>query len=231
MKSRKRHVFALLALVLAGLAALWFSAENRRIELRGSVVLRSFDGEHAPVAATVRVYGQRHLRGYLRSELRRNAAIAPEREAAVDKARNVFAAAATERERAARVLRVAENSNAADLEACRARHAAAEAAAEEAREQLDRNVARLEELTDPASLLEGAPNPRVSVMTDAEGRFHIETTAGGRPFLVVLAHGREGSHGTAAWVAPGEVSGPMEFSNEGIVGLAQLRELAGVHAD
>lgn len=208
-------------------SALWY---NQRAEVVGHIALRSWDGEvSVPQPARAMVYPKRTLVRGLRERL----AAWPDALAQVEEdhaaAMRLWRDKSAAREDALRVLQVAERSNATDLQACRDRHDNALREANDAFAELERRAKRLEQMTDPASLLEDLPGAVRTAEVGADGRFALAARVGQSPVVLVLAGDAEEIQ---AWLRPlgvlwaGRVE--MRFSNADLLTMEALREFAGL---
>ena len=214
-------------------AAVYLSWSLRAVEIRGRVALRSWDGEvSVPDSAQALVFSRPGVKSALRKQL----AAWPEARAAAkargEQAREVWRGKVAAREEALRILRVAEKANAADLAACRSRHAEAEAAAQASFAELERSLADEEKLGDPAALIAAWRGALDGTRVAGDGTFVLRARRGQHPVLVVLVPA--GPSGPAqAWVQPVEARGgvaEVELSNTNVLTPAALQEFAGVAA-
>jgi hypothetical protein len=140
-------------------------------------------------------------------------------EAAVEQARTAWRQKTARRDEAARVLRVAEQSNATDVALCRTRLEQAAAEAEEAFGRLELSMAEREKLGDPLPLLASLPGDGV-VAVGTEGEFSLPPANGAARILLVRTP-------TVTWLKllPPEESGLLGFPAEEQLTSAGLRAL------
>ena len=220
---------AVVAAVLLG----FFVWHNQRAEVNGRVSLRSWDGAvSVPQPARAMTYPRRTFYTALRQRL---AALPAERARAEEnhaEAMRVWREKSAARDEASRILQVAERANAADLELCRERYDKTSAAAEEAFAELERRASRLERLSDPAGLLADLPGAVDTAEVGADGVFTLAARVGNAPVIVVLGGEADGGQ---AWLRPVEVQSArqvsMEFSNENLLTMEELRKSAGLPAE
>lgn len=230
MRNGRQLIFWVAALLVA--AAAYFFWHTREVEIRGRVMLRSWDGGvSVPESAQALVYARPSLKSFLRGKLQ---ALAEDRAAAEvrsEEARRVWREKVAAREETRKILRVAERGNAADLAQCRARHAEAEDEANRAYEELERRTALMDKLADPAAILSGVSGALSSARVDGEGRFSLKATLGQRPVLVVLVPSGESGAG-AAWLQRADSFGgnavEVELSNTNLLTLDGLQDFLGV---
>lgn len=203
---------------------------NQRVEVSGRVGLRSWDGTvSVPQPARAMAYPRRAFYSGLRQRL---AALPAQRARAEEnhsEAMRVWREKSAARDEASRILQVAERANAADLEACRELYDKAAADAEEAFAELARRASRLEGVSDPAGLLADLPGAVDSAAVGADGSFTLAVRVGEGPVILLLAGETEGGH---AWLTPVELQTAgrvgMDFSNENLLTLEELRKSAGL---
>lgn len=204
----------------------------RGIEIRGRVSLQSWDGTLlVPQPARAMVFP----RNSLLAQVRRHAAELPAARAraaaAVENEREAWRRKSAAREEALRILRVAERANAADLAACRERHAAAEQAADESFAELERRTRQAEALADPANVLVSLHGAAEEVRVGEDGRFVLRARVFDEPVVVVLAGG-EGAGPLQAWLqaARAPLGGfvELDFTNANLLTEDGLRAFLGV---
>ncbi len=215
------------AVVLVGVVV-W---QSRAVEIVGRVSLRSWDEvETVPQPAQAMVFARSALAQRLQqrvAELLQERAAA---ELAADTARQAWLEMSAKRDEALRVLRVAERSNAADLAACRERHAEAASAVDEAYAVLERSMQRMDQLANPASLLAPLPDPIAVAEVGADGTFALSARVWQRPVVVVLA-GDLGAAGQA-WLqaidAPVGGRVEVDFFNANLLTVEGVRRFLGL---
>ncbi|MBE2179605.1 MAG: hypothetical protein IAE97_03955 [Chthoniobacterales bacterium] len=223
---------AVVALAAAGAAAWWHlrgdaPAPAPTASVEGRVALRALDGGVlVPEHVAVQVYTREMMEDHLRAWLKRFEQSAAANEMSIESARQVWRERNAARLEAARVVQVAEKSNAADLGLCRARLRQAEESAQESFARLEQLSADGERTADPASILGSLPPSRMLVHADPEGNFALELQPGDR-LVLVLAAGEDKDR--AVWLHSLEVpSGegePLEFSAGSLLTIHHLRAL------
>lgn len=230
MRDHRELIFWVAALLAAATA--YFFWHNREVEIRGRVILRSWDGGlTVPESAEVSVYARPSLKSSLRGKRQAWSEDQAAAEARSEEARRGWREKVAAREETGKILRVAERSNATDLDLCRARHAEAEDAANAAYAELERRTALMDKLADPAAMLSGLRGALASTKIDGEGHFSLKARIGQRPVLVVLVPAGQSGVG-AAWLqrvdASGESAVEVELSNTNLLTLDGLQDFLGV---
>jgi hypothetical protein len=223
MKSRLILFLALgfFVAAVAGSVAWWFLPAP----VRGEVTLTGFDGEQLPSAgARVALYPRELFLSHLQKELARRPAELAAADERLSLARNEWERCALQRTEAVKALRVAERTNAADLETSRARHEAALQAETAAYERLEALTREREELDNPARVFRKMADPLVDGATDEEGKFFLRAPRKTEIFLLVRA--RSGSRFDAVWVRPiGALREPIKLSNKELATIEALGSL------
>ena len=229
MPRKRIYIFggaALLVLLAAGY--LFWSLQP--VEIRGRVALRTWDGSVAvPDAAQALVFAGSPAKEMAREQLRMWPEARAKCEARCNEARAVWEDKVAQRDEARRILRVAEQANAADLAACRDRYDGAKDAAQHSYAALEECMSELEQLSDPAALLAQWQGAEASADVSAEGSFVLRSRVGRRPVLVVLVPPGPGRPGQV-WLERVSTGGAAEFelSNTNLLTLDGLREFAGL---
>lgn len=232
MAAKRRGMMAAGVLLLVAVAAGLFYLHLRPVVLRGEVVLAALDGTPAPLGgADVQVFNREDLLAVLRVKL----PPAEEAARAVDEelllAQERLDEALRDRDFAARVLGVAERSNSPDLDACRSQHRDAETAVQRAHERLAQLGQKRDGILEPGAILSGLPSPRARMVTDAGGRFALDSRAGDRPVIVVIARAGEFSRTPQAWLVEADremlAGGVRRFSNDNILTAKALSAWVG----
>ena len=211
-------------------AAGYFLWALQPVEIRGRVALQAWDGSVAiPEAAEALVFAGSPARKMAQEQLRALPQSRAQCQARCNDARAVWEERVAEREEALRILRVAEQANAADLASCRERSDKATEAAQQAYAALEVCMFELERLTDPAAMLAQWQGAETSAKVSAEGSFDLRSRVGKRPVLVVLIPPGPGGPGQA-WLERVPSSGVAEFvlSNTNLLTLDGLREFSGL---
>ena len=224
---------AVLALLLVA-GAVYAAWAMRAVEIRGRVALRAWDGAVAvPESAQALVFARSAARTMLQQQFEawpESRAVAEERQEA---ARRAWRERVAAREEALKILRVAEQANAADLAACRARYNEAESAARSAYATLEERTAAFEESSDPAALVADWRGSLDGGEVGGDGRLVLRARVGQRPVVVVLSGAGETGPGQA-WLAALPAAGgvvEVEFSNTNVLTWEGLREFAGLEKE
>jgi hypothetical protein len=158
--------------------------------------------------AVISVFDPAVLMSQLRERLAARQADEADAEAAVEEVRAEWRTKTERRDEAARVLRVASQSNAADLGLCRARSEVADAEAEQAFVRLEQSVAARDKVFDLLPLLADLPAAG-AVPVGAEGNFALPPSDGAWRIVLV----RTSSMSWLRVLPPGD-AGPLEFLPE-----------------
>lgn len=224
MKSRLPRLILLGAFVAAvgWLVAWWFLPAP----LRGEVMLTGFDGESQPaVGAEVALYPSGPFLSHLRKQMAHRPVEMAAAEERLSVARNEWERCAAQRTEAAKALRVAERTNAADLEASRARHEAALRAEALAYERLEALTGEREALDGVARLFEGLGQPLFAGRTDDEGKFFLRAPR--RKDFFLVARARADGRFDAVWVKEvGALREPLDLTNGNLATIEALGSLA-----
>jgi len=201
--------------------------EMREFEVIGRVTLQNWSGAlTVPTGGWVAVIPaatmERELRGRLASVDRARA----DAETELGPARVRWREKAAARDEAQRVFIVAERANTPDVEMCRQRLIAAEAALSDAFIDLEEVSARIERLMDAGAVVEELAEMSDAVPLDSTGRFTLRVCAEMRPLVFVKAEP------SLVWLEPVEVgegkSVILELSNANVLDLATLRARGGL---
>jgi len=225
---RVRHLLVL-ALIAALLAAGYFLLVPRTSMVQGRVVLNSLDGEETPGAgARVAAYPATAVDDALRGWLGEFDESRASSRLEVQAARRVWSQLTARRDEAARILRVAERANAADLDICRARHREAAADAEDALRRLAQLEAGYDETVDPVRFAAALPPPIREAVAGADGTFRMEVPRGGDLCLVARWSKNLGAGETVVWLraSPLEDGEDVQFSNANVLTAEKLAEAA-----
>jgi len=230
----RKQIYIISGAALAILAG-YFVWALQPVEIRGKVALRAWDGSVAvPDAAKALVFAGGPAKKMAREQLRALPASRAKCQTRCNDARALWEAKVAEREEALRILRVAEQANAADLAACRERYDKAKETAQQAYAALEACMFELEQISDPAALLAQWPEAEASAEVSAEGNFALQSRVGRRPVLVVLIPSGPGRPGQAwlekvstAGVADFELSNANLLTLDGLRAFFGLREVAG----
>lgn len=223
-----RHllIFSALAILLAGA---YFWTRVRTAPVTGRVVMHDVEGrEVAGSIAKVSWYPAEVVDQHLGSWLDIYEGWHRDNDLEMRAARNEWNQKVASRDEAARILRVAENANSADLEICRARHREAAADAEDALQRLERLGSGADQTCDPARFISGLPAPSIELAVNGDGRFAGEVPHGIAGYLVAsVEQGGEGRKERLVWLrlAPEEVQ-EFRFSNVNILTLESLAATA-----
>lgn len=213
-----RH-FVIFAAVAALIAALYFWAQGGTLIVDGRVVLQDMDSrEKAGAGAKVAWHPADVIEQHLRAWLEAREAWQRDNELRVRAARNEWNQKVASREEAARILRVAERANAADLEICRARHREASADAEDALQSLEKLLAGADEVADPARFFASLPASSAETTAGGDGRFSLHAPA--KAGYIIASLERAGDRKEfLLWlraVQPGE-NEQVQFSNANVL--------------
>ena len=229
MPRKRIYIFGGAALLVL-LAAGYFFWALQPVEIRGRVALRAWDGSEAiPDAAQALIFSGSSAKKMAQEQLRALPESKAQCQARCNDARAVWEEKVAEREEALRILRVAEQANAADLAACRDRYDGAKDAAQQSYAALEECMSELEQLSDPAALLAQWQGAEASADVSAEGSFVLRSRVGRRPVLVVLVPPGPGRPGQV-WLERVSTGGAAEFelSNTNLLTLDGLREFSGL---
>lgn len=223
-----RHllVFVAAAVLLVGG---YFLLVPRTLVVEGRVVLRGLDGEETPVAgAKVAVYPSGVVEDALRRWRREHEGSRAEKGLELQAARKLWGEMTARRDEAARILRVAERANSADLAICRARYREAATDAEDALKRMEDLGAGSDEAVDPARFLAGLPSATNQWVTDATGTFRAVIPTGAEVVLVASLEEKQAAADTIVWLRRGrfDQGEKVQFSNANILTADQLAALA-----
>lgn len=222
-----RHLLVFAA-VLGVLAGLYFWGQGRTASLEGRVYTRDLEGREVPGANAKVVWYPADVVGQqLASWLADYDNLRRESGLSLRAARNEWNQRVALRDEAARILRVAERANSADLDICRARHREAAADAEEALRHMESLESAANQASDPARFLASLPPPSVEFAADSDGRFRVDAPHGVRGFVFAALGGGEGKEAMVWWrevvVGEGEL---LEFSNANVLTAEMLAGIA-----
>jgi hypothetical protein len=143
-------------------------------------------------------------------------------------ARNEWNQRVALRDEAARILRVAERSNAADLEICRARHRESAADAEDAFRRMEQLGSSGDHIADPSRFRASLPSPSMEFSVNADGEFSVEAPQRGRGYLLAVMERSDDPEGALVWLR--EVAGgggeALNLSNSDILAVDSLAKMA-----
>lgn len=223
-----RHLL-IFAAVFVLIGALYFWGQGVKTSVNGRVLLLDVDGREQPgggaeVAWHTAAIVDEHLRAWLEARedwQRKN-------ELEIRATRNEWALKAAAREEAARILRVAERANAADLEICRARHREAAEDAEEALRKMEKLDSGADHATDPERFLAGLPLPSAEFVAGADGQFSVQATRGEAGYVVASLERGGGRKELLVWLQPAEPEQKEEvrLSNANVLTGESLARLA-----
>lgn len=223
-----RHLLVL-GVVLALLGSLYFFVQGGATSVHGRVLLQDVDGGEQPgsgagIAWQPSAVVEQHLQAWLevREKWQR------ENELEIRAARNEWSQKVSARDEAARILRVAERANSADLEICRARYREAAADAEDALRVLEGVNAGADEAADPARFLAGLPAPSIEFVADADGRFSARVPQGEAGYFVASLERAGERKELLVWMRRVEpdASGAIQLSNANLLTGENLARLA-----
>jgi hypothetical protein len=223
-----RHLLVL-AVVLALLGALYFFVQGGATSVHGRVLLQDVEGGEQPgggarIAWQPSAVVEQHLHAWLevREKWQR------ENELEIRAARNEWSQKVSARDEAARILRVAERANSADLEICRARYREAAADAEDALRDLEAISAGADEAADPARFLAGLPAPSIEFVADADGRFSARVPHGEAGYFVASLEQAGDQRESLVWLRRVEpdANGAIQLSNANLATGETLARLA-----
>jgi hypothetical protein len=223
-----RHlgIFALLVVLLGG-GYLLLAPRTAAVE--GRVVLRGLDGHETPGAgAKVAGYPVEAAGEALRQWLREYDELHSRSRLELQAARKNWHELTARRDETARILRVAERANSADLEICRARHREAVADAEDAFRRLEQLSAALDDSVAPARFVANLPPAWSETASDADGVFRAELPGGAEIFLVARLPGKAPGAESVVWLRRGRFDDgeKVQFSNANVLTAEQLAEIA-----
>lgn len=223
-----RHFFVF-GCVAVLLGASYFLLFPRDHVVEGRVVVFGLAGEEtAGKGAGVAVHPAEVVREALGRWLRDFDAHRASSRLEVQAARKVWTQAAARRDEAVRILRVAEQANAADLPICRARHREAAADAEDALSRLESLEAGFDETADPAAFISGLPEPLLQTSAGTDGSFRVAVPAGEEVYLVASLPASQSGQQAAAWLrcGPFDDGERVQFSNANVLSAESLARLA-----
>lgn len=223
-----RHFWVFVAVVVL-VAGGYFLSVPRTSVIEGRVVLHGLDGRETPGAgATVAVYSAPAVEGVLRQWSSDYEDSRTQNRLELQAARRHWTEMTARRDEAARILRVAEQANAADLEICRARHREAAADAEEALQRMEHLGSGLDESINPVRFLAALPTPAAEFVANNEGFFRAEVPGGIEMFLVAHLPGQGPGAETIVWLRRGRFDNgeKVQFSNAHVLTAEQLVGLA-----
>ena len=143
-------------------------------------------------------------------------------------ARNEWNQRVALRDEAARILRVAERSNAADLEICRARHRESAADAEDALRRMEQLGSSGDHIADPSRFRASLPSPSMEFSVNADGEFSVEAPQRVRGYLLAVMERSDDPKGALVWLR--EVAGgggeALNLSNSDILAVDSLAKMA-----
>lgn len=223
-----RHLL-ILAAVFVVIGALYFMVQGGTVSVNGRVLLQDVDGREQPgsgarVAWHTAAVVDEHLRAWFEARedwQRKN-------ELEIRAVRNEWTQKVAARDEAARILRVAERANSADLEICRARHREAAADAEEALRKMEKLGSGADAATDPARFLAGLPSPSAEFAAGADGQFSVQATRGDAGYVVASLERGAGRQELLVWLQraePGQ-SEQVQLSNANLLTGESLARLA-----
>jgi|GEM_PF-4977696 len=179
-----RHLLVFGAVVVL-LGAAYFWVQGGSTSVHGRVLLQDVNGGEQPGSgAKVVWYPAAVVEQHLHAWLEARGKWQRDNELETRAARNEWNQKVSARDEAARILRVAERANAADLEICRARHREAAADAEDALRDLEKLNLGADDATDPARFLASLPPPSVEFAADGDGRFRVQAPRGSEGYIV-----------------------------------------------
>jgi len=223
-----RHLLVLVG-VVGLLAGAYFMTQPRAVPVDGQVLLHDVDGREAPaVGAKAAWYPAEVVEQQLDAWLSSYQDWRRTNELLVRAARNEWAQQTSARDEAARILRVAERANAADLEICRARHREAAADAEDALRKLEKLSSGGDESADPARFVAGLPPASAEFVADADGRFGLQAPYGQTGYVVVSFRQSGERKESLVWLRnlDLEKNQALKFSNADVLTTESLAKLA-----
>lgn len=223
-----RHLLVFVG-VVGLLAGAYFWSQTRSVPVDGQVVLHDVDGREAAASgAKAAWYPAEIVEQQLVAWISAYEDWQRTNELQLRAARNEWNQKTAARDEAARILRVAERANAADLAICQARHREAAADAEDALRRLEQLNSGADESADPARFVAGLPPASVEFAADADGRFSLQAPHGQAGYVVVSFE-RSGQRGESlVWlvkVDPKEIK-ELKFSNANVLTTESLAKLA-----
>lgn len=196
------------------------------LTVSGTVRLESFDGSvSSPHAATVCIVPRQSLLAHVRQEFEQLPARVAAAEKAISDAREEWSRKARRRDDAAKILRVAERSNASDLDACRAVYERAVQEVGAAYDTMERRVVERDSLDDPAAILAAPPRSSSCQALGDDGKFVLRSR-GPRSGFFVFVDARNKDGASMVWLVPA-ASAPEVYDNRNVLTPDALRALAG----
>jgi len=196
----------------------------------GRVVLRTIEGQSLPaVGAQVKVYPEGQLKKQLAVWIAGRRASTEEKEAALRAAREIWQKNVAQRDEASRILQVALEANALDLDSCRARQLTTAKESEEAFARVQELSAALEQEEDPAGFVQNLPPTHLTDQTGVDGSFSIKVPLAQAQAVIVSCDGEGERLEKFIWLEmlPPFAVAPLDFSNGNILTFPHLLELAG----
>lgn len=222
-----RHVLILVGIVALAVGGYFLLPRTATVE--GRVRLHGLGGEEIPgTGARVACYRAETFDGLLRQWLRDGEDAHGKTRLELQAARSYWNEMTARRDEAARILRVAERANSADLEICRARHREAAADAEDAFRRMEELGTGFDATSDPARFLAGLPPSSGEVVADSDGIFRVEVPRGAEIFLVASLAGKREGEQTMVWLRGGrfDEGEKVQFSNADLLTAGKLAEIA-----
>lgn len=211
------------------IGALYFWVQGGTVAVGGHVLLQDVDGGQQPGSgAKVVWHPAAVVDGHLQAWLEAREDWQRKNELVIRAARNEWNQKVSARDEAARILRVAERSNAADLEICRARYREAAADAEDALRDVEKLNSDADEATDPARFLAGLPTPSAEFATDGDGCFSVQAPRGAEGYIVASLNKAGENKETLVWMRHAEIDGEkgVQLSNANLLTSETLTRLA-----
>jgi len=215
--------------VLALLAGLYFWAQGRTAHFRGVLAMQDIEGGEVPVeGAKLAWYPADVVEQQLQFWLADYDEWCRVNGLQIRAARNEWNQRVALRDEAARILRVAERSNAADLEICRARHRESAADAEDALRRMEQLGSSGDHIADPSRFRASLPSPSMEFSVNADGEFSVEAPQRVRGYLLAVMERSDDPKGALVWLR--EVAGgggeALNLSNSDILAVDSLAKMA-----
>jgi hypothetical protein len=225
---------ALLLLLGALGAAIWWFFPMQPPALRGEVRLAADDGTEAPAAgAAVYLVSREELTARWRDQLAEAQSRAAEVDELLKQANSVHREKVLALELASRTSELAEEYNMPDAAELRAARDAAQAEEATALAEVEKLRREKESIVSAAALLQARPDALDQTQTDESGAFALTLPASTEGLAVFVLAGADGENPSEiyGWLVPlagpDEATKPVLLSPANALDAEQIREIAG----